>query len=238
MDRFAHKYPSLTPYQYAANNPMLFIDINGDSLFVYGSQKNIDTFTQIANNKLGGFHNVSVDKNGLVSVTATGKKGKMSASQTAFLGALNGAASFNVGAVKIGLVSGDNSVDVGSYNASLIDIADVAAFGDGGASTAAGVLGHEVFEQSIKQLQGLPDVRKLDDTDVGYRNFLKAHTEALNAQNNINGSQKIESLTYSSRRNYQNSRLRISYFVKAGQRYEVLQFMHSGNVGKVVQRKF
>jgi RHS repeat-associated protein len=34
MDRFAEKYYSLSPYQYAANNPMNNIDVNGDSLFV------------------------------------------------------------------------------------------------------------------------------------------------------------------------------------------------------------
>jgi len=31
-DRFAEKYPSLSPYQYAANNPLKFIDVNGDSI--------------------------------------------------------------------------------------------------------------------------------------------------------------------------------------------------------------
>jgi len=33
-DRFAEKYHSMTPYQYGANNPVLFVDINGDSLDV------------------------------------------------------------------------------------------------------------------------------------------------------------------------------------------------------------
>ncbi|MBU3745375.1 MAG: hypothetical protein FGM61_12670, partial [Sediminibacterium sp.] len=33
-DRFAHKYYSISPYQYAANNPISNIDINGDSIFV------------------------------------------------------------------------------------------------------------------------------------------------------------------------------------------------------------
>ncbi len=33
QDRFAEKYLDLTPYQYAANNPILFIDVNGDSIF-------------------------------------------------------------------------------------------------------------------------------------------------------------------------------------------------------------
>jgi RHS repeat-associated protein len=32
QDRFAEKYIDKTPYQYAANNPILYIDVNGDSL--------------------------------------------------------------------------------------------------------------------------------------------------------------------------------------------------------------
>lgn len=34
QDRFAEKYYSLNPYQYAANDPIYFIDVNGDSLNV------------------------------------------------------------------------------------------------------------------------------------------------------------------------------------------------------------
>ena len=34
VDRFADKYVSLTPYHYAANNPIYYIDVNGDSLWI------------------------------------------------------------------------------------------------------------------------------------------------------------------------------------------------------------
>lgn len=34
IDRFAEKYDGLSPYQYGANNPILNIGINGDSLWV------------------------------------------------------------------------------------------------------------------------------------------------------------------------------------------------------------
>jgi RHS repeat-associated protein len=35
VDAFAEKYLSLNAYQYTANNPINFIDVNGDSIFVY-----------------------------------------------------------------------------------------------------------------------------------------------------------------------------------------------------------
>ena len=34
IDRFYDKYPSMSPYQYAAKNPVNFIDVNGDSIWV------------------------------------------------------------------------------------------------------------------------------------------------------------------------------------------------------------
>ncbi len=34
QDRFADKYLDFTPYQYGANNPILYIDVNGDSIQV------------------------------------------------------------------------------------------------------------------------------------------------------------------------------------------------------------
>ena len=32
MDRFAEKYPELSPYSYCAGNPIKYIDVNGDSI--------------------------------------------------------------------------------------------------------------------------------------------------------------------------------------------------------------
>ena len=34
QDRFAEKYHDFTPYQYGANNPVLIIDVNGDSIWI------------------------------------------------------------------------------------------------------------------------------------------------------------------------------------------------------------
>jgi RHS repeat-associated protein len=40
VDRFAEKYPGISPYSYAANNPVKYVDINGDSI-VNGSQQEL-----------------------------------------------------------------------------------------------------------------------------------------------------------------------------------------------------
>jgi RHS repeat-associated protein len=41
QDNYSEKYYSLTPYQYGANNPIIMIDINGDSLWINYSGENI-----------------------------------------------------------------------------------------------------------------------------------------------------------------------------------------------------
>lgn len=41
QDRFAAKYYSLAPYQYAADNPIKYIDVNGDSIFISYRGNNI-----------------------------------------------------------------------------------------------------------------------------------------------------------------------------------------------------
>ncbi|MDH5366185.1 MAG: hypothetical protein OEW67_04310 [Cyclobacteriaceae bacterium] len=38
VDRFAEKYPGLSPYSYVANNPIKYVDINGDSLYIKGDE--------------------------------------------------------------------------------------------------------------------------------------------------------------------------------------------------------
>ena len=40
QDRFADKYHALSPYSYAANNPILYVDMNGDSIILSEAFKN------------------------------------------------------------------------------------------------------------------------------------------------------------------------------------------------------
>ncbi len=47
IDRFSEKYLNLTPYQYAVNNPLLFVDVNGDSVKTYFFDKNGNQLTTV-----------------------------------------------------------------------------------------------------------------------------------------------------------------------------------------------
>jgi hypothetical protein len=42
VDAFADMYPSLTPYHYAANNPIYFVDVNGDSIIISHDNEEIE----------------------------------------------------------------------------------------------------------------------------------------------------------------------------------------------------
>jgi len=67
IDRFGEKYYALTPYQYAASNPILFIDVNGDSIIVNGDKEFVNAIAnsiqKLTNQK------VSVNEKGVISVT-------------------------------------------------------------------------------------------------------------------------------------------------------------------------
>jgi len=74
-DRFAEMYSSMTPYQYGANNPILFIDVNGDSLDVGGNlSESFNDVQSVLNKKDKG--RLSYDEAGKVSFNATGLKKK------------------------------------------------------------------------------------------------------------------------------------------------------------------
>jgi RHS repeat-associated protein len=67
-DRFADMYPSLTPYHYAANNPAIFIDINGDSIAYFDNNTGVfSKFVDDGKKEWSG-QTITYDKNGNVIV--------------------------------------------------------------------------------------------------------------------------------------------------------------------------
>jgi RHS repeat-associated protein len=64
VDRFADKYPDFSPYHYCLNNPVNFIDINGDSTFVTKNQNG--TYSVYGGNLAG-------NDNGIYCKNSSGK---------------------------------------------------------------------------------------------------------------------------------------------------------------------
>lgn len=202
-DRFAEKYYSLNPYHHTANNPILFIDNNGDSLIVNGMPGNttaVGTYESQVNTGLGGFYTLGKSSTGKYVLNATGQAGTMTAEQTAFYNTMNETISDakDVSFVAIdgndalsqSVLIGDNgnAVDAAGNNYStlagthLIDVGDIGNFSSTGHVTAQGMIGHETKEGFEIQTKGLTTAAQMN----------KAHgVDATNAENAINGNTRV-----------------------------------------------
>lgn len=180
QDRFAEKYLSFSPYQYGANNPVLFVDINGDSLYlsVITEQSAKNKFITQTNSELGGFYEIGFDsETGKASLTATGKEGKMTEEQKNFYEALsglvNGAKEFNT---IFSVVENDQGVFIDNYETAQIDIDDVSKFAGGKANTPAGMITHFLVEQ--KEMQKM----------FQSKSYMRAHLDdAIPAEDKVTG---------------------------------------------------
>ncbi len=75
IDRFAEKYMPISPYSYTANNPVRFIDVKGDSIFIKYKNQNIlydngKLYTKNSKGKYGEYkgNGVKVNKDGSIKL--------------------------------------------------------------------------------------------------------------------------------------------------------------------------
>jgi len=189
QDRFSEKYHNLNPYQYAANNPISIIDINGDSLIVIGATAG---FESIVNNGLGGLYTAQRNSTGTYSLTATGKEGTLSEQQEAFYNQLNNVLT-NEATASIFAVSNRNNVDIGTYLEAKIDVGDMQQFNSIGGkepttgATAQGLLIHEIVEQFGLQTSGINQA----DKEAKANRFETDHSKGIKAENAVNGNTRL-----------------------------------------------
>ncbi len=128
VDRFAEKYWDFTPYQYGANNPILFIDVNGDSISV--DEQHREAFNNDMNNVFGE-NAKSFSFNSTGKLVFTGDKKDLTKDQKKIFKEMNKLMSEET---TTNIVYGDNySVD---SDDGIINIDPLA---EGGAATLKGV---------------------------------------------------------------------------------------------------
>ena len=183
-DRFADKYSNMTPYQYGGNNPIKYIDVNGDSLQVYFQNTQAqNAFVNIVNTGLEGQFETNISDNGIVSFVATeggGDVSKLSKHGQEFYNRV-GKVVDSKGVVNINVDYANSNVHTGRFDIETIDMADVQQFNEnvselGG--TQLGKITHEVVEQYHKQL--------------GRSKFNSAHSSAILAENAVNQSRRFD----------------------------------------------
>jgi RHS repeat-associated protein len=168
QDRFADKYVNMTPYQYGANNPILFTDVNGDSLRITG---NSEAFLQLLNGLTGNIYSLS-STGMLINITPANADELMCGTTGGNL-----ALAYLVEEA----IGGNTIIDINALNNSddvLFDDFKSAGFDLGdleGADNAfaAGKVGHMISERMLAD-----DYSKKENRE-SYENYEKAHKKAM-----------------------------------------------------------
>ena len=155
VDPMSGKYPSLSPYVYCANNPLILIDPIGNDLELCGEEKDLKTTINMMNDFINSDNPIFDLCDGKVSVRELNKDeyDNLSSEQQSFYSLISSVVNDDH-TVSVDIVNNSNEVFVGSYELGQIDIGDIMAIGEGEAMNCYSTFGHEIAEQYKKQTSG------------------------------------------------------------------------------------
>lgn len=217
LDPLTNKYPNVSPFVFCINNPLAYIDPNGEKIELsFEDESTKEAYTCVMNQALEGQFEVKLTQTGggtymleIVPTAGGGSQDQMTSGAVEFYTLVNFIAQDPFTTVEHDIVSDEANTTAGSYQLNTLDIVDVMQYPEqteknyGYERTQSSVIAHEIAEQYEKAKKGIPkgDLGKVDgflyEKEGKYyyttqpTDFIEDHSVAVDAEQRVGGYEVV-----------------------------------------------